>query len=148
MKRFVYRLDRVARVRRVEQDRAQGEWAAARARQQAVEGRLQAVRDAATAEATGMRVGNGGDVTSLRATAFRAGLRAQAVVHAQEELVGARSTTDQAGLALREAARKVDALARLERHKREEWLQEHKREEARMTDDIVSTRAAIPGGRR
>lgn len=139
MKRFAFRLDRVARVREIERDRARGEWAAARHHQAQVQQRLDTVREAARAEAVGLIAGQQLDV---RATAFRAGLRAQAVQISTSDLQAAQATTAEAGQVLQAAARRVDALDRLRTTKHEEWRIEHNRDEAKSLDDIATTRAA------
>lgn len=139
MKRFAFRLDRVARVRVIERDRARGEWAAARHRQAEVQLRLDTVREAARAEAVGQVAGQRLDV---RATAFRAGLRAQAVQISTQDLQQAQTVTHETGQVLRDAARRVDALDRLRATKHEEWRIATGRDQAKALDDIATTRAA------
>ena len=143
MKRFHFRLERVVRVREIERDRARGDWAAAQAQQTAIQTRVEQVREAASAESAGMLLGGGGDATSLRAAAFRSGLRAQALVQARAELVDAQQVTEQTAVVLRDAAQRVDALGRLERRQREEWQLDVRRDEAKEMDDIATTRAGV-----
>ncbi|WP_370327639.1 hypothetical protein [Euzebya sp.] len=139
MKRFAFRLDRVARVREIERDRARGTWVQARAEEVRITERLADLRTAAEAQAAGY-----GDVATqpdLRAAAFRAGLRAQAVEVAVTELRDASAVTAEAAGVLHVAQRRVDALGRLEARKREEWTEESRRAETLELDDLSTTRA-------
>lgn len=142
MRRFAFRLDRIARIRQIERDRARGEWVAAAGAQAAVERRLAEVRRAAQAEAAGIVVGRQTGPAEVRATAFRAGLRAQVARLAAADLVVAAEITMQRAAALQAADRSVRGLARLEDRSREQWRAEVQREEAQVTDDVAGTRAA------
>ena len=142
MRRFAFRLERVARIRQIERDRARGEWVAAAGAQAAVERRLAEVRQAAQAEAAGIVVGRQAGPDEVRATAFRAGLRAQVAQLAAADLVVAAEITMQRATALQEADRSVRGLERLEDRSREQWRAEVQREEGLTADDVAGTRAA------
>lgn len=142
MRRWTFRLERVARIRQIERDRAHGEWVMARAGQQTIEHQLERMRQAARAEAAGLAVGQVRDATAVRAAAFRAGLRAQAAQLAVAQLATAAAATDQAATVLLEASRKVDVLAKLEQRQHEEWQSATAREETKTADDMSGTRAA------
>jgi flagellar export protein FliJ len=144
VRRFAFRLDRVARVREVERDRAQAQWAVARRRRDEVAARLDGLREAARAEAVGLVPGRPAD---LRAVAFRATLRAQAVELGAAELQTATAAAEDAGAALRSAAQRVEALDRLRDAQRESWQVAARRDEAAVLDDVATTRAARAGGR-
>lgn len=149
MKKFSFRLARVARVRAIERDRARAEWAAAKAQQVDAEVRLQNLRDEAAADANGMGVGQVMSTADIRAAAFRASLRARAAEMAMVDLARASEATAEKADALLSATRKVDALGKLEERHREDWGLEVRREEALVLDDIATTRAArTPQGER
>ena len=139
MRRFEFRLQRVARVREIERDRARGDLATARQAQAAVEQRLEAARTAARAEPVGLAADGPID---LRAAAFRAGLRAQAVTIAVGDLTVAAEAVDAATARLQDAARRLDALDRLRASQHQAWLLAARRHEARVLDDVATTRAA------
>lgn len=142
MKKFSFRLDRVARVRQIERERAEAEHARARAEEAAVQARIRRLREQAAAEANGIAVGNVSSVVDVRATAFRASLRARAAEIAMVDLAQASQVTAERAEALLVATRKVDALGKLEGRHREHWAAEARREEAAFLDDIATTRAA------
>lgn len=144
MKKFSFRLARVARVRQIERERAEADHARARAQEAAVQARIQRLREQAEAEANGIKVGNVSHVSDVRATAFRASLRARAAEIAMVDLAQASAATAERAEALVTATRKVDALAKLEGRHREQWAAEVRREEAVFLDDIATTRAARP----
>jgi flagellar export protein FliJ len=142
MRRFTFRLERVARIRQIEQDAAQADWVRATAAQTAVEQRIEQLREAARAEAAGIAVGQVRWADEVRATAWRADLRAQAIQVAVGDLARAQAQTRQAAEALLQASRKVDALERLRDRQREDWTVEATRDVAKALDDVTGTRAA------
>ena len=154
MKRFSFRLERVLKVRQLQQQQARGQWALARAEQTAVEQRLQEMRAAAGAASTGMTPGSTFSHDGIQALALRASLRAQSVQHATADLAAAADLTSQRVAQLRSAAREVDVLDRLEDRQHEVWQIEARREETKQLDDIAGQRAgtatrtggAPPGG--
>lgn len=146
MKRFSFRLDRVARVREIERDRARASWAAARAEQVEAEQRLQDMRAAAEAESVGIRVGAQQATSDLRALAFRASLRARAAEIAVHDLTTAGAAAEARAEDLLVAARRLDALERLRVRQVEAHDLEVRREEAAVLDDLATTRAGRPTG--
>lgn len=148
MKRWSFRLERVARIRQIERDRAHGDWVRSMSQQRLIEQRIADLRDAARAEANGIAVGQIRTIEEVRAGAFRAGLRAQAAELAVTDLTAAEAATAQAAATLLQASRKVDVLAKLETRQREEWQVAADREQTLVADDLSSTRAAARAMRR
>lgn len=146
MKRFAFRLGRVARVREIERDRARAAWAEARASQTAAEQRLDEVRQAAEAESVGIRVGASQATSDVRALAFRASLRARAAEIALHDLTVAGEQADARAEELLVAARRLDALEKLRTRQRETHDLEVRRAEAAMLDDLATIRAGRPSG--
>lgn len=147
MKKFSFRLARVARVRQIQRDQAQAEFMRARAAQQAVEARIADLRAQAAADANGMTVGAVRSPADIRAAAFRASLRARAAEMAMVDLARAGEEALARAEDLTAASRKVDALGKLRERHHEDWALDVRREEALVLDDIATTRAARrPGG--
>jgi flagellar FliJ protein len=137
MKRFVFRLSSVLRVRRVEEDLARGALARAHARAQ----EAQAAREAADARLTG-RPGLAPVVPLAAYRSWRAMGDLQAAswqAAAKRAEQAAAQLTERRG-AWQVAAQRVAALERLEARRREAWRRELERAEARDVDDLVQAR--------
>lgn len=141
MKRFSFRLQRVLRVREIQQSQARGEWAQARAEQSAHEARLDDLRAAATAESTGIVVGSQHGQDATTALALRASLRARAVQIGTADVAAAAQVTAERAAELQAAARRVQTLERLSERQRLLWEVESKRWQTRVLDDIAGQRA-------
>ena len=138
MKRYQFRLEKVMKVRRIQQDQARA--GVVEARRRADEAVVESARrlDAyATCPAPS---------TAVPAAAFLAAralheLKAQALVIARD---GEEAAWEVVSLRLDEwsdAARRVSALERLDARRREEYALELRRDEDAQVDDLVVSRA-------
>lgn len=148
MRRFSFRLQRVLKVREIQQQQARGAWARARTNQTAHEQRLAEIRDHASADATGIQVGATMDRTAARTVALRSTLRATAVSMARADLDAAAEVTAERAVELQQAAREVRTLERLSARQRQAWATTARRAETRELDDIAGQRAERSRGPR
>lgn len=143
MKKFNFRMERVARVRAITRDQAKADWARAQGAELAARQDLDAFRQAASAEALGLVAGATFARTSFASLTARAQARAHAVTNASQALDHKVAATQAANEFLIEKQREVDAIDKLREAARERWHEETRIEEAKNTDDLVGTRAGI-----
>lgn len=143
MKRYRFPLGQVLRVRRIEEDRAAGELAAARLAERAEEERkaarlaaCQAVASPPPPAGAGFPGGVGGFL-AWRDRCDRAGSAAIAAAHAHREAI-AQSERSRAGWAA--AAMRVSALEHLDDRRRAEHRDAAERAETVAADDLVTSR--------
>jgi flagellar export protein FliJ len=138
MKKYVFRLETVRRVRKVQEEIAKSQLMAANnevtAAIKAVEQRSDKLN---AAERTAFGAANTETFMNHR---YFSGLAGQAVVAAQ----ASRRAAELEAVAKRdlyaEAAKRVRALDRLDDHRRDDHTIEMRREEERLIDDVVNSR--------
>lgn len=143
MRKFNFRMERVARVREIARDQAKADWARAQGAETAARQTLDQFRQAATAEAIGLVAGASFERASFSTMTARAQSRAHAVTQASQSLDHKVAATQSANEFLIEKQREVDAIEKLRVAARERWQEETRLEEAKNTDDLVGTRAGI-----
>ncbi|MFA5566302.1 MAG: flagellar FliJ family protein [Acidimicrobiia bacterium] len=139
MKRYRFRLEQVARVRRIQEEQARGELLMARQRL------LEAGAEVAQrTDRLANRVGHRGQITTSSFLAER--YHHQGLAQA---LLAARTAEANAALMVntridewKAAAQKVSTLERLDSRSRAEYQAEMDREEQKELDDLIITRAS------
>jgi flagellar FliJ protein len=138
MRRYRFRLEPVLRVRRIEEDRARGAYAAAQRAEDDQARRSQAAAVAyehAVATPPAASDANG----FLRQMQHRAAM-AEQVVAERNRLAAARVAVEQARLVWADAKAKVGALERLDERKRAEHAAEAVKADDAATDELVTAR--------
>ncbi|WP_336250251.1 hypothetical protein [Stomatohabitans albus] len=143
MRKFNFRMERVARVRAIARDQAKAEWAQAQGAEVEAQQSLDQFRQAATAEAIGVVPGATFANHAFTGMTMRAQSRAMAVTAASQTLAQRQQATQAANDRLIERQRQVDAIEKLRVAARERWQEENRLEEAKTNDDLVGTRAGI-----
>jgi flagellar protein FliJ len=146
VKRYTFRLASVLRVRRIEEDRAAGELAAAQQRERDAAAAVAARRaelDALAAERTGAE-----SVSAFHARRFLLENAVHGVKAAEAAQAMVADEAEQRRLTWVEAAARVSAIERLDDRKREDHRLENDRIEAQEVDDLVTGRAARTGAHR
>ena len=141
MKKYAFRLAKVLRVRRIEEEQAAAQLAAARAAAVAA-----AAKEAGAAHALAARCARGGLQPAVSFLAW-----AETTMLAGEALSGARADVEATDEELEDrrqewssAAARVSALEHLDERGRDAHELERRRDETKTTDDIVNTRFERP----
>lgn len=139
MKRYRFRLEPVLRVRRIEEDVARGELAAAQVQLAEADARL-----AETASRYEGRATPGGPAPATSWLAGRAvvDLAAASVLAAGSQRAEASEQLDARRQVLGQARQAVSALERLDERHRDEHAIEFRRDEDATVDDLVTSRHA------
>lgn len=143
MRKFNFRMERVARVREIARDQAKADWARAQGAEAQARLALDQFRQAASAEAVGMTAGAIFADRSFAQITARAQARAAAVTTASQSLDQKSAATEVANAFLIEKQREVDAIEKLRVSAKERWYEETRIEEAKAIDDLVGTRAGM-----
>ena len=138
MKRYEFRMAKVLRVRRLQEDAARAAVAAARAAENAAIETLEASKAHYAALPAGETAAPTSDFLSLRA---RGEWRGQAVVQADGRRQMAADGTSFALDGWQLANRRVTALERLDERRRDEYGVLVRRDEDATVDEIVTSRA-------
>jgi flagellar protein FliJ len=137
MKKYTFSLSKVLRVRRIQEEQAAAELAAARAAANAA-----ADKEAGAAHALASRCARGGlqPAVSFLAWAETTMLAGEALSDAKVEAQVADEEAEARTEDWQAAAARVSALENLDDRGREAHEVERRREETKTTDDIVTTR--------
>jgi flagellar FliJ protein len=141
MKRYAFRLAKVLRVRRIEEEQAAAQLAAARAA--AVPA---AAKEAGAAHALAARCARGGlqPAVSFLAWAETTMLAGEALSDARADVEATDEELEDRRQEWSSAAARVSALEHLDERGRDAHELERRRDEAKTTDDIVNTRFERP----
>ena len=137
MKRYEFRMEKILRVRRMQEDAARAAVAQARSLEKSAVEKLEAARR--HCEALGTEV-PATSTTQFLALRDRGDFRAQAVGLAGERRRSAADQTAGAVNSWHVTHRRVDALERLDERRREDYSVEAQRDEDALVDEIVTTR--------
>lgn len=140
MKRYQFRFEHVARVRKIQEDQARAELLAARHRLLVAEAELAARSDDYRAR---LSTETPGSAAVFRSQRHQDDLLATAVTAARCAEANARLAVSQRIDIWTEAARKVAAMERLDERDRERHAADAAREEQAELDDLVAPRHAI-----
>ncbi len=140
MRRYQFRFEHVARVRRIQEDQARAELLAARHRLLVAEAELASRSDDYRARRSSDASGSTSSFRSLR---HQDDLLANAVTAARCAEANARLLVAQRIDVWTEAAQKVAAMERLDERDRERHSTEAAREEQAELDDLVAPRHAL-----
>jgi flagellar export protein FliJ len=138
MKKYDVRLEKILRVRRMQEDAARAAVAQARTAEQSAAEKLEASRRHCEALAAVEPATSISDFLALR---DRGGFRAQAVGLAGQRRRSAADQTAGAVNVWHDTHRRVDALERLDERRREDYAIEAQRHEDAVVDEIVTSRA-------
>jgi flagellar FliJ protein len=141
MKRYAFRLAKVLRVRRIEEEQAAAQLAAARAAAVAA-----AAKEAGAAHALAARCARGGlqPAVSFLAWAETTMLAGEALSDARADVEATDEELEDRRQEWSSAAARVSALEHLDERGRDAHELERRRDEAKTTDDIVNTRFERP----
>lgn len=145
MKRYVFGLQRVKRVRGVEEDLAKAEFSTAEMSARSAEARAEECKAAIGRAIDDLRGLQGSPQLSPSAVIVALGLvdDARRVWFDAEELAHvARARADELRRAWQARKRDLDGLERLDQHARADWALERDREETRAIDDTAIQRKA------
>jgi flagellar export protein FliJ len=143
--RFRFPLDRLARVRSIQERLAREAWQAAMADVRVAEAELDTAHAAVDAARDDLRrLGATGVVDVARVLIAQRELARldRGVVRFRERVVTLRERADRLRPAWQERRRDVAGLERLEEHARDAWIVEERRREARAMDEVAEMRAA------
>jgi flagellar FliJ protein len=141
MKRYAFRLAKVLRVRRIEEEQAAAQLAAARAAAVAA-----AAKEAGAAHALAARCARGGlqPAVSFLAWAETTMLAGEALSDARADVEATDEELEDRRQEWSSAAARVSALEHLDERGRDAHELERRRDETKTTDDIVNTRFERP----
>ena len=137
MKRYEFRMEKVLRVRRLQEDAARAGVAAARRSEQDSQLALEASQEHYSA----LSAAPSGSAAAFLGLRERAAHRATGVRLAEGQRHVAAEFTAAAVATWHESNRRVDALERLDARRREEYDVEARRDEDAAVDEIVVSRA-------
>lgn len=140
MRRYQFRFEHVARVRRIQEDQARAELLAARQRLLAAEAELAARSDDYRAR---LSTDAAGSSAAFRSHRHQDDLLAASVTAARCAEANARLALGHRIDLWTDAARKVAAMERLDERERERHSAEAAREEQAELDDLVAPRHAV-----
>jgi flagellar export protein FliJ len=137
MKKYTFSLSKVLRVRRIEEEQAAAQLAAARAA-----AAVAAAKEVGAAHALASRCARGGlqPAASFLAWSETTMLAGEALSAARTEVQAAAEEVEARRGEWSSAAARVSALEHLDERGREAHAVEVKKEETKITDDIVTTR--------
>ena len=141
MKKYAFRLAKVLRVRRIEEEQAAAQLAAASAAAVAA-----AAKEAGAAHALAARCARGGlqPAVSFLAWAETTMLAGEALSDARADVEATDEELEDRRQEWSSAAARVSALEHLDERGRDAHELERRRDEAKTTDDIVNTRFERP----
>jgi flagellar export protein FliJ len=137
VKRFRFRLDTVLRVRRLQEEQAEGALMRAHADAREAADRVDTARET---YASIVRVAGAQSFADFELTRFRHEQAAHAVGHAEDLHRGTLEIVELRRTEWADAHRRVAVLERLEDRRREEHDYEVARMEERLVEDLVATR--------
>lgn len=137
MKRYAFRMDKILRVRRLQQDTAAAAVAGARRDEERAADALRAARERYDGLAPAPALRRAVDFLALR---DRAGHRAAAVGQASAQRESATAARAAAVAGWQDAHRRVDALERLEERRRAEHAIDARRAEDATADEMIVAR--------